>query len=66
MTRLIEELDTALGAASVDIDAITALVSTGDPSTRRLIFAQMRSQLGPSEASRVWLAIFAASDASQT
>lgn len=39
MVRPIGELDAALDAASVVIDATTALVSTGDPSNRRLIFA---------------------------
>jgi hypothetical protein len=61
-----EELDAILGVASVDVSAIAALVSSADEPTRRLIFEQMRSRLGSSEASRVWLVIFAASDASQT
>lgn len=62
----LEALDAILGAASVDVSVIAALVSSSDEATRRLIFEQMRSRLGSSEASRVWLVIFAASDASQT
>lgn len=55
-----------LSVEHLSLDSLRALLADADDNGRRELFCALTEALGPSEASRRWLAVFAASDAAPT
>jgi hypothetical protein len=61
-----EQVDAILILSPVDVTELTSLIASLPPAARGLVFDRLRDRLGGSEASRLWLVVFSASDAAQT
>ena len=66
LQQQVSDLADLLAASPVDMMALRSLLGTMPAATVATLFDQLRSALGPGVASRLWLEIFGASDASET